>query len=118
MDPFDPKPKDPLERKIQEELINFFKIRDWGVKSTHGNIYQFGFPDLYVCHNRYGTRWVEVKRPVGYRFTPAQLETFRMFAAHGVGVWVLTAAIESEYKKLWLPANWHLYLDIVREGVR
>jgi hypothetical protein len=80
------------------------------VKSTHGNIYQYGFPDLYIAHRSYGVRWIEIKNPDGYRFTGAQLEFFHQLASAGVGVWVLTAATEDEYKKLFSPANWHYFL--------
>jgi hypothetical protein len=112
VDPFNPKgsKKSGPEALIQEALINFLKIRDWYVKVTHGNIYQFGFPDLYCCHLKFGTRWIEVKNPTKYSFTAAQLETFPHFAAKGVGVWVLTAATEYEYRKLFGPANWHTFL--------
>ena len=62
----------------------------------------------------YGTRWIEVKMPVGYRFTAAQLEVFPEFASKGVGVWVLTAATEEEYKKLFKPANFMWYLQVMK----
>ena len=84
------------------------------MKETHGNMYQSGFPDLFACHKRYGSRWIEVKNPLKYKFTPAQLQDFPMFAAHGVGVYVLTAATQLEYDKLFLPANWHTYLGIYK----
>lgn len=103
--------KDPLEAQIQAEIERYLKIRDWLVKSTHGNMYQSGFPDLFTAHTRYGTRWIEVKRPKGYRFTPAQLRDFSLFSAQGVGIYILTAATEEEYKKLFRPANWQWYLS-------
>ena len=98
------------EAKIQDALIDFLRHRSWIVKSTHGNIYQYGFPDLYIAHRSYGVRWIEIKNPDGYRFTGAQLEFFHQLASAGVGVWVLTAATEDEYKKLFSPANWHYFL--------
>lgn len=110
MDPFNPKKREGPERKIQDRLIDFLKIRDWYIKETHGNIYQSGFPDLYVCHLKYGPRWIEVKYLPKYSFTAAQLETFPHFSAKGVGVWVLTDATEYEYRKLFGPANWHSFL--------
>lgn len=81
-------------------------------------MYQSGFPDLYCCHLRYGQRWVEVKMPTRYSFTPAQIETFPALSAKGVGVWILTEATESQYKLLFQPANWHLFLEIMKEGHR
>lgn len=82
------------------------------VRETHGNIYQSGFPDIYTAHPRYRTRWIEVKNPEGYSFTKAQREFFPLLASCGVGVWVLTAATEEEYLKLWQPANWYLFLEV------
>lgn len=82
------------------------------VKETHGNIYMSGVPDLYAAHIKYGPRWIEMKNPGKYAFTNAQLEFFPQLASVGVGVWVLTAATDEEYQKLWQPANWYQYLPI------
>lgn len=116
MDPFkaEKTKRNGPERIIQNALVKMFKLKDWGVKETHGNIYQFGFPDLYVFHKSYGTRWVEVKNPLAYSFTPAQLETFHEFASKGVGIWILTAASEAEYQKLFRPANWIFFLPTMK----
>lgn len=84
--------------------------KGWFVKSTHGNMYQSGFPDLFATHKRFGLRWIEVKRPVGYQFTAAQLEDFPKFTSNGSGIWVLTAATEAEYQKLFRPYNWGAYI--------
>lgn len=113
MNPFTPRKtsKNGPEAKIQKDIIDFLTVREWFVKETHGNMYQSGFPDLYCCHRMYGSRWVEVKNPEKYSFTPAQLETFPMFGAKGVGIWVLVAATEVEYRKLFGPANWYTYLS-------
>lgn len=97
------------EAKIQAALIEFLTIRQWFVKETHGNLYQKGFPDLYATHAQYKARWIEVKQPTGYCFTAAQLEDFPKLCAFGAGVWVLTAATDNEYKKLWQPCNWWWY---------
>lgn len=99
------------------------------VKSTHGNIYQSGFPDLYVGHLRYGTRWIECKIAEYCQFTNAQQQEFPLFSAKGIGIWVLAVSVEevrnrltnhtewlrkleAEYKKLFLPANWYTYLQL------
>jgi hypothetical protein len=102
--------KEGPEAKIQEAIIDFLMVRGWFVKSTHGNMYQHGFPDLFCCHSRYGIRWIEVKNPDNYCFTAAQLEDFPKFTANGAGVWILTAATQCEYEKLWKPPNWWAYL--------
>ena len=102
------------ESYIVDDLTHYMMARGWLVMKTHGNKFQQGFPDLYCAHREYKTRWIEVKQP--HRkvnpFTEAQLRTFQEFAAKGVGVWVLTAGDEKEYKKLWLPANWYTFLHI------
>ena len=79
---------------------------------THGNMYQCGFPDIYATHSRYGIRWIEVKLPEmkGSKFTPAQHEHFPKLLANGTRIWVLTAATEFEYNKLFSPCNLPYYL--------
>jgi hypothetical protein len=116
MDPFKPRrnSKNGPESKVQSDLVAFLTLREWYVKETHGNMYQSGLPDLYICHRQYGARWVEVKYLEKYSFTPAQLETFPHFAAKGIGVWILTAATEDEYRKLFGPANWYTFLSIMK----
>jgi len=100
------------EAKIQEDLIKFLRARGWFVKVIHGSTFQTGMPDLYIAQRKYGTRWVEVKNPEHYRFEASQLEVFPRLSAEGVGVWVLTAATEHEYQKLFQPPNWWTYLKI------
>lgn len=86
-------------------------VKGWYVMVTHGNMYQSGFPDLFACHSTYGQRWIEVKLPnmKGSKFTPAQLRCFPKLCANGSGVWILTAAKESEYEKLFTKFNWWQY---------
>lgn len=110
MDPRKLKPKQGPESKIQEAVINMLRMREWFVKSTHGNLYQSGFPDLYCAHYKYGQRWVEVKNPLSYRFTGAQLREFPRFSAAGAGIWILVAATEDEYQKLFKSENWFTYI--------
>lgn len=98
------------ERVIQDEIVKFLRFREWLVRETHGNMFQHGFPDLYATHRRYGPRWIEVKNPKAFSFTPAQMEFFPLLCAHGSGVWIMTAATDEEYQKLYGPANWAMYL--------
>ena len=81
-------------------------------------MYQSGLPDLYAYHLLNGTRWIEVKIKDKYKFTPAQMATFPDFSAKGVGIWILTAATEAEYDKLFRPANWHTYLAVMKVNSR
>jgi len=102
------------EAKIQRDIISALKSGDWLVVVTHGNEFQKGLPDLWCAHRQYGTRWIEVKNTVNYRFTDAQMELFPMMTAKGVGVWVLGSAEPAELQKLFEPANWWKYLPNVK----
>lgn len=108
-------PRERPEDKIVQQLKSFLRTREWLVKKTHGNEFQSGLPDLFCAHKRYGIRWVEVKVLKHGRFTPAQVEFFKELAAVNVGVWVLTAATEEEYQKLFGEPNWWMYLSEMRE---
>lgn len=101
--------KDSPERRIQDAIIEMLTIRGWYVMETHGNMFQRGFPDLYATHSQFGGRWIEVKNPEQYSFTAAQLECFPKMTAFGTGIWILVAATECEYNKLFKPANWWVY---------
>lgn len=77
--------------------------------------FQFdGFPDLFAAHPRYGQRLIEVKLPDmrGSKFTKAQLKEFPLICAGGVGIWILTAATEDEYMKLFRNSNLNYYMYI------
>jgi len=116
MEPFDSKKRKNPEAIIQEAIIEMLELKGWFVKVTHGNMYQSGFPDLFVCHQLYGPRWVEVKKPgfKGSKFTIAQVRDFPLFCSNGSGVWVLTAATKREYEKLFDDYNWWTYLSVFR----
>lgn len=101
------------ERIIQDSLTLLLEGKGWHVMETHGNMYQQGFPDLYCVHDTHRQRWIEVKNPTKYEFTPAQLDNFPIVSRVS-GIWILVAATEEEYQKLFEPQNWYLYLDILR----
>lgn len=94
------------EAKIQNQIIEFLRCREWYVKVCIGNAYQFGLPDLFVAHVKYGMRWIEVKNPLAFSFTAAQLIEFPKLHAAGVGIWILHSAEVNEMEKLFKPANW------------
>lgn len=99
----------PLEIKIRTDLVEFLELREWLVEITHGNAYQQGIPDLFCHHIKWGYRWVECKRPSGYQFTKAQKHKFPIWERHGVGIWILVAATQREYDKLFGAPNWRDY---------
>ena len=57
-------------------------------------------------------RWIEVKLPgmKGSVFNAAQLRTFPQMDANGAKIWILTAATEHEYQKLFGASNLLEYL--------
>src|SRR5208337_1695758 len=103
-------PKHGPEWFVQRDLITFLKCREWHVERVIGNALQMGLPDLYVAHKRWGTRWIDCKRADSkYSFTKAQKRKWPILDAFGVGIWILTAATQTEYDKLFKPANWRDY---------
>ncbi len=118
MEPLKKRSKRGPEAIIQDDLIDYLTLKSWFVMNMHGNMYQMGVPDLYATHYRYGARWVEVKLPAmqGSKFTPAQMEFFPKLTANGAGIWILTAATDEEYEKLFKRPNWYQFLDAFKEG--
>lgn len=97
------------EWKIQQELIKYLRARQWMVEVTQGNLFQKGFPDLYLAHFKFGQRWVDVKNPVSYTFTKDQRRKWPVWEKFGVGIWILVAPTDEEYDKLFAPPNWRNY---------
>lgn len=85
---------------------------------THGNAYQSGFPDLFCAHRQWMSRWVEIKNPVNYSFTDAQMICFPAMHAKGVGIWIITSDEDTELAKLFQPANWQQYYIAKIQGMR
>lgn len=112
-----PKGTQGPEAKIQAAVIKMLRQKQWHVMVTQGNMYQSGFPDLFATHVRYGPRWIEVKLPnmIGSSWTPAQKENFPKMIRNGSGIWILVAATESEYAKLFKAQNYWKYTDIFRK---
>lgn len=100
------------EAKIQRAIVEYLAVRGWYTMETHGNMFQRGFPDVYATHSKYGARWIEVKNPLAWKFTAAQQECFPKLLANGTRIWVLTAATDEEYAKLFQPCNiWQFFLE-------
>jgi hypothetical protein len=104
------------EYDIQKALISYLTLKGWLVRELHGDANNYGWPDLYACHRQFAIRWIEVKLPnmKGSKFTSAQMEWFPKMSANGTGIWILTAATDHEYSKLFQPANWYHYLSVMK----
>lgn len=77
------------EGVIQDNIIAQLEARGWYVNPTHGNACQRGFPDLYCLHAVKGQRWIEVKNPLSWDFTVAQMKWYPIFVKCRIPVWVL-----------------------------
>jgi hypothetical protein len=100
------------EYGIQREIVKFLRLRGWHVERLVGMAWQSGLSDLFICHKKFGIRFVEIKQEDHYRFTRAQKYKFPQLMKNGCGVWILTAATEKQYERLFgLPNLWD-YLDI------
>jgi len=94
---------------IQRDLVRYLKDRGWLVERLIGNALQYGIPDLWIHHPLYGGRWIDVKNSEKYTFTIAQRRKWPRWESFGVGIWILTAANQTEYDKLFFPPNWRAY---------
>lgn len=103
------------EYKIQQKIKKYLENRGWFVKVLTGTMYQWGLSDLLVCHKDYGIKLIEVKNPNRYSFTAAQIHEFPKFISHGAPIYVLTAANEENYQRLFQPSNLWLYLSGIAE---
>jgi hypothetical protein len=85
------------------------QARGWLVERMIGNAFQYGIPDLYCAHPKYGQRWIDVKNPGDYEFTKHQKWKWPIWDKYGVGIWIIVDATEEEYEKLFQPPNWRSY---------
>ncbi|MHC4188370.1 MAG: hypothetical protein ACYSUB_01620 [Planctomycetota bacterium] len=103
------RPKHGPEYIIQRDVMAFLRARGWWVERTHGNLFQKGFPDLYIAHHKFGQRWLDIKNPVSHTYTKAQCQKWPIWHQFGIGIWIIVAATEEEYDKLFKPPNWANY---------
>lgn len=100
------KPRHGPEWYIQRDLMTFMRQRGWMIERMIGNALQKGIPDLYCRHPKWGERWIDVKNPVKYSFTREQKLKWPVWEHFRCGIWILTAATQTEYDKLFDHPNW------------
>ena len=104
------RPKHGPEWHIQKQLVEYLTNRGWYCEVMHGNAFQRGVPDLWLWNQRLDLfRWVDVKHPTRYSFTKEQRIKWPLWASLNIGIWILTAATQEEYDKLFGPPNWKDY---------
>lgn len=94
------------EKQIENAVRLFLSDRGWLVEKTHSTAYSSGWPDLYLFHREHGHRWVDIKVPARNQLTKAQCQKWPVWEAAGIDVHIITGATETEYAKLFRPANW------------
>ena len=104
------KPKHGPEFAIQIAIIAYLEARGWHVERLIGNAFQSGLPDLLCFNPKWGYRFVEVKYAERYSFTKAQKIKWPTLEKFGAGIWILTAANQEQYDKLFAPPNWRSYI--------
>jgi hypothetical protein len=95
---------------IRRDLKEFLESRGWHVEILVGSAFQTGIPDLYCFKRGWGERWIDVKQPKRYSFTKAQKLKWPVWERAGIGIWILVAATQVEYDKLFGPPNWRSYV--------
>ena len=113
---FKPKGGHQTEAVIQRDIVKFLQLRGWLVHVTHMNQMESGWPDLNIIHPRYGVRFVDVKVPNKGSLTKRQKEYWPTMHTFGAGPYIMTAATEYEYRKLFGKPNYSDYMVIIGEG--
>jgi len=116
MEPVKFRNKHGPEYVLQRKIIKFLRGKGWHVERVAGGAMvggavQSGLPDLFVCHKKYGCRFVELKNESHYVFTTAQKWKFPLLMDNGCGIWILTEACDEQYKRLFREPNLWDYLD-------
>lgn len=104
------RPKHGPEWYIRRDIKEMLETRGWHVEIMHGSAFQTGIPDLYCFKREWGERWIDAKNPEKYNFTKAQKFKWPIWDRVGIGIWILVAATQEEYDKLFKPPNWRSYI--------
>ena len=93
-------------KRTKNDLVKYLEIRGWLTQRMSADAFLKGFPDLFCADNKWGTRWVEVRRPENHTLNKAQRRRWALWDELRIGIWVLTAATQEEFNKLYKPPNW------------
>ena len=81
------------------------------MERTIGNAFQIGVPDLFIAHPEVGAA-LDRRASNRERTTASprpKSRNGRCGTAFGIGIWILTAATQEEYDKLFGPPNWRAF---------
>lgn len=96
------------EKTLQNDhIVPLLEDKGWLVEVMHASFALKGIPDLYCWHQGLQLhRWIDVKLPSGSVLTKAQCQKWPRWEEVGLGIWIMKAATEEEYQKLFGPPNW------------
>ena len=110
--------------RIVQPFTVLLKARGWHVENIHGNQFQSGLPDAFICKDGHTSRWVEFKVFDNWfkvELTIAQRIKFPLLSSQGVKIYIIAAqdlrgearqgARERLYSKLFDEPNWHYALN-------
>lgn len=97
------------ETILRNDGYKLLRTKGWWPETLFNNAFQKGIPDSFIFHREHGFRWIDWKISSNYSFTKAQRQKWPLWEAAGIGIWILTAATEDEYQKLFEPPNWRAY---------
>ncbi len=110
--------------RIVNPFTILLKARGWHVENIHGNQFQSGLPDQYICKQGQHPRWIEYKVFDAWfktSITLAQRTKFPLLDANGTLIFIIAAqdlrgpAKQGErerlYKKLFQEPNWMYVLN-------
>ena len=99
------------EAAIQKRIIAMLRDRGWFCRSTHGNAYQRGFPDIFAYNDSFAKlpwgalRWIDCKVKGRSRYTKAQCQEWPEWELGNVGIWIMFEGDDENYKNLFQPPN-------------
>jgi hypothetical protein len=73
---------------LYPQVRQILEKHGWLVEKTHGNLYQFGWPDLLIA--RSGTvKWIELKSSLKDKLRSSQCQRFGLWHRYGVKIYVI-----------------------------
>lgn len=78
---------------IANPFKTLLKDKGWHIENIHGNLFQYGLPDCYICHPNFSPCWIEFKvfRNGLIHLTDAQKIKFPILHRNNVPVYIIAS---------------------------